>query len=166
MNNTLSNLPSKISKAIPNLYKTGKNAIQNFADGFASVRIKLPHISTTWNSHNVGGLSFSTPSFSLNWYAKGGFPDAGEMFVARENGPEMVGRIGNKNAVANNNQIVDAIRAGVFEAMVNALESFNSDKNQNTDVHIYLEGDSKKLFKVVRKEGQQYQKSTGKPVFS
>ena len=166
MNNTLSNLPSKISKAIPNLYKTGKNAIQNFADGFASVRIKLPHISTTWNSHNVGGLSFSTPSFSLNWYAKGGFPDAGEMFVARENGPEMVGRIGNKNAVANNNQIVDAIRAGVFEAMVNALESFNSDKIQNTDVHIYLEGDSKKLFKVVRKEGQQYQKSTGKPVFS
>ncbi len=166
MNNTLSNLPSKISKAIPNLYKTGKNAIQNFADGFASVRIKLPHISTTWNSHNVGGLSFSTPSFSLNWYAKGGFPDAGEMFVARENGPEMVGRIGNKNAVANNNQIVDAIRAGVFEAMVNALESFSGDKNQSTDVHIYLEGDSKKLFKVVRKEGQQYQKSTGKPVFS
>lgn len=166
MNNTLSNLPSKISKAIPNLYKTGKNAIQNFADGFASVKIKLPHISTTWNKHNLGNLSFSTPSFSLNWYAKGGFPDAGEMFVARENGPEMVGRIGNKNAVANNNQIVDAIRAGVFEAMVNALESFSSDKNQNTDVHIYLEGDSKKLFKVVRKEGQQYQKSTGKPVFS
>lgn len=166
MSSALSNLPSKISRAIPNLYKTGKNAIQNFANGFASVKIKLPHISTTWNSHNVGGLSFSTPSFSLNWYAKGGFPDAGEMFVAREHGPEMVGRIGNKNAVANNNQIVDAIRAGVFEAMVNALESFGSDKNQNTEVHVYLEGDSKKLFKVVRKEGQQYQKSTGKPVFS
>ena len=166
MSNVLSNLPSKISKAIPNLYKTGKNAIQNFADGFASVRIKLPHISTTWNKHEFGNLSFSTPSFSLNWYAKGGFPEAGEMFVARERGPEMVGRIGNKNAVANNNQIVDAIRAGVFEAMVNALESFSGDKNQNTDVHIYLEGDSKKLFKVIRKEGQQYQKSTGKPVFS
>nr|DAR43341.1 MAG TPA: minor tail protein [Caudoviricetes sp.] len=166
MSNVLSNLPSKISKAIPNLYKTGKNAIQNFADGFASVRIKLPHISTTWNKHEFGNLSFSTPSFSLNWYAKGGFPEAGEMFVARERGPEMVGRIGNKNAVANNNQIVDAIRAGVFEAMVNALESFSSDKNQSTDVHIYLEGDSKKLFKVVRKEGQQYQKSTGKAVFS
>lgn len=165
MNNTLSNLPSKISKAIPNLYKTGKNAIQNFANGFASVKIKLPHISTTWNRHNLGNLSFSTPSFSLNWYAKGGLPDAGEMFVARERGPEMVGRIGNKNAVANNNQIVDAIRAGVFEAMVNALESFGGDKNQNTEVHVYLEGDSKKLFKVVRKEGQQYQKSTGKPVF-
>lgn len=166
MSSALSNLPSKISRAIPNLYKTGKNAIQNFANGFASVKIKLPHISTTWNSHKVGGLSFSTPSFSLNWYAKGGFPDAGEMFVARERGPEMVGRIGNKNAVANNNQIVDAIQAGVFKAVVNALESFNGDKNQETEVHIHLEGDSKKLFKVVRKEGQQYQKSTGKPVFS
>ena len=88
------------------------------------------------------------------------------MFVARERGPEMVGRIGNKNAVANNNQIVDAIQAGVFKAVVNALESFNGDKNQETEVHIHLEGDSKKLFKVVRKEGQQYQKSTGKPVFS
>ncbi len=166
MSSALSNLPSKISKAIPNLYKTGKSVIQNFADGFASVKIKLPHISTTWNKHNLGNLSFSTPSFSLNWYAKGGFPDAGEMFVAREHGPEMVGRIGNKNVVANNNQIVDAIRAGVFEAMVNALESFGGDKNQNTEVHVYLEGDSKKLFKVIRKEGQQYQKSTGKPVFS
>lgn len=166
MSGALSNLPSKISRAIPNLYKIGKNAIQNFADGFASVKIKLPHISTTWNRHNLGNLSFSTPSFSLNWYAKGGLPDAGEMFVARESGPEMVGRIGNKNAVANNNQIVDAIRAGVFEAMVNALESFGGDKNQNTEVRVYLEGDSKKLFKVVRKEGQQYQKSTGKPVFS
>ena len=166
MSGALSNLPSKISRAIPNLYKIGKNAIQNFADGFASVKIKLPHISTTWNRHNLGNLSFSTPSFSLNWYAKGGLPDEGEMFVARESGPEMVGRIGNKNAVANNNQIVDAIRAGVFEAMVNALESFGGDKNQNTEVHVYLEGDSKKLFKVVRKEGQQYQKSTGKPVFS
>lgn len=166
MSSALSNLPSKISKAIPNLYTAGKNAIQNFANGFASVKIKLPHISASWNKYSLGNLNFSVPSFSLDWYAKGGFPEAGEMFVARENGPEMVGRIGNKNAVANNNQIVDAIRAGVFEAMVNALESFSSDKNQSTDVHIYLEGDSKKLFKIVRKEGQQYQKSTGKPVFS
>lgn len=71
-----------------------------------------------------------------------------------------------ENAVANNNQIVDGIRAGVYEAMVNALESFSGGENgQNTEVKIYLEGDSKKLFKVIRTEGQDYQKSTGKPVF-
>ena len=50
--------------------------------------------------------------------------------------------------------------------MVNALESFSGGGNgQNTEVKVYLEGDSKKLFKVIRTEGQDYQKSTGKPVF-
>lgn len=159
-------LPGKISDAIPNLFDIGKNAIQNFVDGFGSVHIPLPHISTSWNHHSVGPVSFSTPSFSLKWYAKGGFPDTGEMFMARENGPELVGRMGNKNAVANNNQIISGIRAGVYEAVVNALESRSQSQNGETDVHIYLEGDTDKLFKVMRKKGQQYQKSTGKPVFS
>ena len=78
--------------------------------------------------------------------------------MARENGPELVGRMGNKSAVANNGQIVDGIRVGVFEGMVNALESFNNNGNgQKMEVHVHLEGDSKKLFKVVRQEGQQYQ---------
>lgn len=43
-------------------------------------------------------------------YAKGGFPTSGELFVANENGrQEMVGRIGNRSAVANQDQIGDAI---------------------------------------------------------
>lgn len=29
----------------------------------------------------------------------------------------------------------------------------------------YLEGDAKKLFKVIRQEGNNYQKQTGNPVF-
>ena len=45
-----------------------------------------------------------------------------KMFVARESGPELVGRMGNRSAVANNNQIIAGIRAGVFEAVVNAFE--------------------------------------------
>ena len=77
-------LPNKISNAIPDLFNTGKNAIQNFASGFGSVHIPLPHVSVSWNKHNVGPVSFSTPSFGLSWYAKGGFPESGEMFMARE----------------------------------------------------------------------------------
>lgn len=159
-------LPNKISSAIPDLFNTGKNAIQNFASGFGSVHIPLPHVTVSWNKHNVGPMSFSTPSFGLNWYAKGGFPESGEMFMARENGPELVGRMGNKNAVANNNQIIEGIRAGVYEAVVNALESRSQSQDGEPEIHIYLEGDADKLFKIVRKKGQQYQKSTGKPVFS
>lgn len=43
-------------------------------------------------------------------FAKGGFPNSGELFIANENGrQEMIGRIGNRSAVANQDQIGDAI---------------------------------------------------------
>lgn len=51
-------------------------------------------------------------------YATGGFPESGQYFYARENGiPELVGRIGNSAAVANNDQIVQGIKQGVKEAI-------------------------------------------------
>jgi len=58
----------------------------------------------------------------VNWqpyptYADGGFPKQGQMFIAREAGPEMVGNIGGKTAVANNDQIVAGVAGGVREAV-------------------------------------------------
>lgn len=49
----------------------------------------------------------------LQYRADGGFVTAGQMFIARENGPEMVGQMGNRTAVANNDQIVAGIAGGV-----------------------------------------------------
>lgn len=46
-------------------------------------------------------------------YATGGFPQTGEMFIANERGPELIGRMGNRNVVANNNQIVEGVAQGV-----------------------------------------------------
>ncbi len=46
--------------------------------------------------------------------ATGGFPATGQMFIAREAGPEMVGTIGTKSAVVNNEQIIDGISDGVY----------------------------------------------------
>ena len=66
------------------------------------------HISASGGEH--GGTSNKR-------YAAGGFPDVGEMFIAREAGPEMVGRIGNKTAVANNDQITTAIYNAVKSAI-------------------------------------------------
>lgn len=48
--------------------------------------------------------------------ADGGFVDSGQLFVAREAGPEMVGTIGGNTAVANNDQIVAGIQSGVAQA--------------------------------------------------
>ena len=61
-----------------------------------------------------GALGNVMSVMSLHRYATGGFPESGQMFLARENGiPEMVGQIGNKTAVVNNDQIVSAVSAGV-----------------------------------------------------
>lgn len=49
-------------------------------------------------------------------FASGGFPDAGQLFIARESGPEMVGTLGGRPAVANNDQIVDGVARGVADA--------------------------------------------------
>lgn len=154
-------LPTKIKNAIPDLFETGKNAIQNFTNGFGSVHIPLPHITATWNRHSVGPLSFSTPSFSLKWYAKGGFPENGEMFMARENGPELVGRMGSKNAVANNNQIIAGIRDGVFEAVIDALKASGLLDKDSSEKEVVLEfvlkSDSEKLYRLVRKGKKKYE---------
>ena len=57
------------------------------------------------------------------FYADGGFVDKGQLFVAREAGPELVGTIGGRSAVANNDQIVAGVASGVAagQAEQNAL---------------------------------------------
>lgn len=75
---------------------------------------------------NIGRIS---PLY-LPRFEKGGFPGTGQFFIARESGPELVGQIGNRTAVANNDQIVAGIQQGVYNAMVNA-QSEQSSSAQN-----------------------------------
>lgn len=56
----------------------------------------------------------------ISTYSSGGFPNYGEMFIAREDGPELVGRIGSRSAVANNDQIVEGI-ASANDGVINAI---------------------------------------------
>ena len=156
----LGTLPETIRNAIPNLFDVGSSIIQNFANGFSSIHIPMPHINTNWNYHQVGPLGFKTPSFSLQWYANGGFPEAGQLFIANEAGPEMVGKMGNRNAVANNNQIVDGIKNGVFEAVLDAFNASGILDRDDTEKEVTLEftlkADSETLYKVVRKGKKKY----------
>ena len=48
--------------------------------------------------------------------ANGGLVNEGQMFIAREAGPELVGTIGNRTAVMNNDQIVESVAMGVADA--------------------------------------------------
>lgn len=64
----------------------------------------------------AGGGSASLPGMNIPAYASGGFVPKGDLFLANESSPEFVGNIGNRTAVANNNQIVQGIASGVQHA--------------------------------------------------
>lgn len=67
--------------------------------------------------------------------ADGGFVGEGQMFIAREAGPELVGTIGGRTAVANNDQIVSAISAGVYAAVSDAMGNTN-----DRPIRVYIDG--------------------------
>ncbi|SHK33481.1 phage tail protein [Hespellia stercorisuis] len=150
----VSGIPNLISGGIGSLWDIGAGVMNSFARGFASVHIPMPHIGWDWSSINLGSFSFSVPNFNLSWYAKGGFPSAGEMFMARESGPELVGRMGNRSAVANNDQIVDGIKSGVYDAVVEAMMLFrgsDSGSGKEPVIELTIIADSESLYKFVRR---------------
>lgn len=77
----------------------------------------------------------STGGQSAKGYATGGFVTSGQLFYAREAGPELVGSIGGRTAVANNDQIVDAVSDGVYRAIAPLMSGM-----QGGATHIYLDG--------------------------
>lgn len=149
----VSGIPNLITSGVGNLFDVGRNIIRSFANGFGSVHIPMPHIGWDWNRISLGSLSFSVPNFRLSWYAKGGFPGIGEMFIARENGPELVGKMGSRNAVANNSQIVDGIKAGVREAMMETAMLFagSSQSDAPPVIELTIIADPETLYRTVRR---------------
>lgn len=120
----------------------------NNAIGELEMKIKVPTITITWNysipdwekvvwDTLVGRRA--RPGFKVNWYAQGGFPSVGEMFIAREAGPEMVGSINGRTAVANNDQIVSAVSQGVYAAVVSAMGTGTSQGSVQ-EINVYLDG--------------------------
>lgn len=117
---------NRIKTALSNVW----DSIKSWWSGLSLPEIKLPSF----------GLSFNN-GLKIAGYATGGFPSVGEMFIARERGPEMVGRIGNKNAVTNNNQIINGITSGVYRAMMMANSDMVSNDSGKTAKIIVQIGD-------------------------
>lgn len=109
-------------------------------------------------------------SFSTRMYASGGFPQHGEMFIAREAGPELVGRIGSRSAVANNDQIVSGISSGVSNAnigVINAVMAIGSMITKavnDKDTNSYLDG--RLVSRMLYPHNQQIAKEHGNSLVS
>lgn len=145
---------------IINAFKSAADKVveifRSFADWFnrniiTPINEKLGAISSKI-SRVTGGTNLTTPSVSVNTYATGGLPSVGELMIVRENGPELVGRIGNQSAVANNSQIIAGIKQGVYEAM---MASNGGERN----VNVYLSG--KQVMTTVAEEAKRETIRTG-----
>lgn len=92
--------------------KSADNILSRFMNSIPSFKSMKLNLKTDKKRFKIGDFGFD-----IGFFARGGFPDSGQMFVAREAGPELVGRIGRRTAVANNDQIVQGIASAVRSAM-------------------------------------------------
>lgn len=77
-------------------------------------------------------------------YATGGFPETGQLFMANEAGPELVGNIGRRTAVANQGQITEGIATATYNAISKALAENKS--NGNVTPHITVNLGNERLY--------------------
>ena len=149
-------------------------AIQDiFNQGFD---IKLPHLS--WDESNTYtvtgllgktleklGLPTSIPQLKVEWYADGGFPTPGSLFVAGEAGAELLGTMNGRTTVASNGEITgisDTIRS-------TSAEEIQLLRQQNQLLQGILQKEfgitQGEIFRSVRTSAMEWKKMTGDPAF-
>ena len=130
---------------ITRFVKQMANSIIGLINGVIDAINDLFHIQ--FSGLTIAGITL-IPAFDIRlvniphipMFEDGGFPDEGQLFIAREAGAEMVGSIGRRTAVANNDQIVEGISAGVSVAndgviaAIYALMSVVEDKDLSVSI--------------------------------
>ena len=125
---------------------------------------KTVNVGTKATKKADGGV-FSGGSWKpIKKYAVGGLPNMGQMFVAREAGPELVGTLGGHTAVMNNDQIVSSVSYGVAQAVKEVIQPLvKMGGGNNRPIQISLDG--KVIFDSTRQSAQEYFNRTGMSPF-
>lgn len=140
-----------------------KNALKNLwssVTGFFGG--KSVDVGTKATKKADGGIYSGGVWHDIAHYAVG-TQDAptGQIFLAREAGPELVGTIGNHTSVMNNDQIV----ASVSDGVARAVRAVIGTKGTPVNVTFKVEGDPNGIFHVTQQKANEYFHSTGKPAF-
>ena len=111
----------------------------------------------------IGGKGINISTISnipqIPAFAQGGYPETGQLFLARENGiNEMIGRIGSRSAVANNDQIVESVSSGVAGAVADVMMAFMGQSNEGAApvLEFTLKTDSETLYRAVLKGKEKH----------
>ena len=142
-------ITSSIPNAFGNAFRQAINIMMNLWKQFATWANQNMKMKVNMRGKEVTGVDVEIPQ-----YATGGFPEDG-LFQA--NHSEMVGQFANgKTAVANNEQIVEGIRQGVYDAVKAAMA-----ENGSGNVTVELAGDASDIFTAVVKENNRAIYRTG-----
>lgn len=101
---------------------TASYSLSNFSSSLDSLSTRMDNTFDSIKSiihTDYGSERFS--SYDIPKFAKGGIVGDGELFIANENGAELIGSDGRGNtAIVNNEQIISAVVAGVRQAVMEA----------------------------------------------
>lgn len=138
-----------------------------------SPHIKMPHFSWETGGTEASGvlksilealnLPTTLPKLNVDWYASGGYPTAGSLFVAGEAGAEMLGTVGGKTAVASNGEIT-GIASAIYEtaSQTNALLRGVITAIDNKETGITDEA----IFSSVRSSAKAFRNRTNSDAFA
>ena len=167
ISDTIGKIPDAIRGSANNVWEAIEQLVNGMIEGFnqfsehlsEKFSFTIPNIPGVAGAGQSFGITIpKIPQVSLGRFENGGFPNIGELFMANENGvAEMVGRIGNRTAVANNDQIVDAVAAGVAQAVQAVL--LNAHGSDDRNINIYLDG------KQIAATVEKYQKQRGVSIY-
>lgn len=151
--NPITNFVRRMANSIIGIINRVVDAINNvFHISFRGLSVLGKEVVPAFNARLVNIPHVPT-------FADGGFVDEGQLFIAREAGAEMVGRIGRKTAVANNDQIVESVSQGVYEAVQRASSETNSSNSRPITVIVQMNG--KELFRQMVDENNAAIRATG-----
>lgn len=115
------NIGNAVANTFMSIFKSVLNGAFSVIDGLINGFIGALNVAIGVINLIPGVHIEKLDKIKLPRFEEGGFPDSASLFFANENGiPEMVGRIGNQTAVANNDQITTAIASAVTQALNNA----------------------------------------------
>ena len=136
--------------------------IDDFTDAIKRLTTAIEDLPTS-KTVTIKAIYQSSGGSSPKQFASGGFPETGQLFIAREAGAEMVGNIGRRTAVANNDQIVAGIASGVATAN---SESNSLLREQNSLLRAMLEKESGVYIdgKKVTKSVEKHKKEMGRVI--
>lgn len=144
-------LKSGWKKNKPNMHSEGKSLMSSFSKGFKTIKLPKIKLEVKYTTSGLLGKIGKAiglkgfPKLNFKMYANGGFPTKGDFFLANEAGPELVGTMGGRTAVANNSQITAGIAAAVepavYNGIVKGIRASNSGRKGSKGISaVYLDG--------------------------